>query len=149
MFKLSLSRKTGKKDFNGVPFGQQYFLMSNLHLKNDLELLSFMLQKEYILAKPARDAAAKAKMEAEGVSVTDVPLHEENEWNIRCSKLPLLPMLPVLQWIYRFLKLDFLSSLFSEILTRHCVLTFLFLFSVVDDSDLAVTEVGSSGQLFP
>lgn len=39
-------------------------------------------QREYILAKPARDAAAKAKMEAEAISVTDGPLHEENEWNI-------------------------------------------------------------------
>lgn len=58
-------------------------------------------QREYILAKPARDAAARAKMEAKGVSVTEVPLHEENEWNI----------------------------------------------SVVDDSDLAVTEIGSSGTL--
>ncbi|XVF08701.1 hypothetical protein REPUB_Repub07fG0026100 [Reevesia pubescens] len=40
-------------------------------------------QKEYILAKPARDAAAKAKMEAEAsVAATDVPLHVDNEWNI-------------------------------------------------------------------
>ncbi|KAE8694542.1 Ubiquitin-like modifier-activating enzyme 5 [Hibiscus syriacus] len=40
-------------------------------------------QKEYLLAKPARDAAAKAKMEAEAkVTVADVPLHTDNEWNI-------------------------------------------------------------------
>lgn len=39
-------------------------------------------QKEYILAKPARDAAAKAKMEAEALLVTEVPLHADNEWNI-------------------------------------------------------------------
>jgi len=37
-----------------------------------------------MLAKPARDAAAKAKMEAEAPSTEEVPLHEENEWNIRC-----------------------------------------------------------------
>ena len=40
------------------------------------------LQKEYILAKPARDAAAKAKEEEE-VSVMEVPVHDDNEWNIR------------------------------------------------------------------
>ncbi|XP_022875580.1 ubiquitin-like modifier-activating enzyme 5 [Olea europaea var. sylvestris] len=38
-------------------------------------------QKEYALAKPARDAAAKAKMEAEAPSETKC-LHEDNEWNI-------------------------------------------------------------------
>ncbi|KAI5676574.1 hypothetical protein M9H77_07524 [Catharanthus roseus] len=37
-------------------------------------------QKEYILAKPARDAAAREKMSAE--VLTEGPLHEENEWNI-------------------------------------------------------------------
>lgn len=43
-----------------------------------------MVQKEYNLAKPARDAAAaaKAKMEAEEL-VEPECLHEENEWNIR------------------------------------------------------------------
>ncbi|GAV80774.1 ThiF domain-containing protein [Cephalotus follicularis] len=40
-------------------------------------------QNEYLLAKPARDAAAKAKMEAEASSVVETPLHDENEWNIR------------------------------------------------------------------
>ncbi|XP_037496386.1 ubiquitin-like modifier-activating enzyme 5 isoform X2 [Jatropha curcas] len=39
-------------------------------------------QKEYILAKPARDAAAKAKMEAEALLVTEITLHADNEWNI-------------------------------------------------------------------
>lgn len=39
-------------------------------------------QKEYILAKPARDAAAKAKMEAEASSATECSLHADNEWNI-------------------------------------------------------------------
>ncbi|KAK9278047.1 hypothetical protein L1049_027605 [Liquidambar formosana] len=39
-------------------------------------------QKEYILAKPARDAAAKAKMEADASSTTECPLHDDNEWNI-------------------------------------------------------------------
>ncbi|XVF49626.1 hypothetical protein PTKIN_Ptkin04bG0028600 [Pterospermum kingtungense] len=40
-------------------------------------------QKEYILAKPARDAAAKAKMEAEAsAAAADVPLHADNEWSI-------------------------------------------------------------------
>ena len=41
------------------------------------------MQKEYSLVKPARDAAAKAKMEAEAVSAADCPLHVDNEWNIR------------------------------------------------------------------
>ncbi|XWS47807.1 hypothetical protein CRYUN_Cryun13aG0017100 [Craigia yunnanensis] len=42
-------------------------------------------QKEYILAKPARDAVGKAKMEAEAsaaAATADVPLHVDNEWNI-------------------------------------------------------------------
>ncbi|OWM90593.1 hypothetical protein CDL15_Pgr014896 [Punica granatum] len=38
-------------------------------------------QKEYLLAKPARDAA-KAKMEAETLSAAEGPLHADNEWNI-------------------------------------------------------------------
>lgn len=43
-----------------------------------------VLQKEYILSKPARDAVAKAKMEAEALSTAaDVPIHVDNEWNIR------------------------------------------------------------------
>ncbi|KAF5730951.1 NAD(P)-binding Rossmann-fold superfamily protein [Tripterygium wilfordii] len=42
-------------------------------------------QKEYILAKPSRDAAAKAKMEAEALSAEEEEaLHADNEWNIRC-----------------------------------------------------------------
>lgn len=44
---------------------------------------SFKLQREYILAKPARDAAAKAKMEEEASKVTEIPIHDDNEWNIR------------------------------------------------------------------
>ncbi|KAG7019743.1 Ubiquitin-like modifier-activating enzyme 5 [Cucurbita argyrosperma subsp. argyrosperma] len=39
-------------------------------------------QKEYVIAKPARDAAAKAKMEAEALTVEEIPLHADNEWNI-------------------------------------------------------------------
>ncbi|KAK1259720.1 Ubiquitin-like modifier-activating enzyme 5 [Acorus gramineus] len=37
-------------------------------------------QKEYHLTKPAREAAAKAKMEAE--SLLECPVHIDNEWNI-------------------------------------------------------------------
>ncbi|WOL00938.1 ubiquitin-like modifier-activating enzyme 5 [Canna indica] len=39
-------------------------------------------QKEYLQAKPARDAAAKAKLEAESAKDDDGPLHMDNEWNI-------------------------------------------------------------------
>ncbi|KAJ9140164.1 hypothetical protein P3X46_030844 [Hevea brasiliensis] len=39
-------------------------------------------QKEYLLAKLARDAAAKTKMEAESFLATGIPLHADNEWNI-------------------------------------------------------------------
>lgn len=46
-----------------------------------------MVQKEYIIAKPARDAAAKAKMEAEALTVEEIPLHADNEWNIRCGTI--------------------------------------------------------------
>ncbi|KAL3844309.1 hypothetical protein ACJIZ3_001712 [Penstemon smallii] len=38
-------------------------------------------QKEYALAKPARDAAARAKMEVE-ISLEPECLHEDNDWNI-------------------------------------------------------------------
>ena len=44
----------------------------------------FYLQKEYILAMPARDAALRAKMEAKDFPATEGPLHADNEWNIRC-----------------------------------------------------------------
>lgn len=44
------------------------------------------VQKEFLLVKPARDAALKAKMEAEASSsVTECPLHLDNEWEIRYS----------------------------------------------------------------
>ncbi|KAJ4825132.1 hypothetical protein Tsubulata_041338 [Turnera subulata] len=39
-------------------------------------------QREYILAKPARDAAIKAKMEVEARTTVEMPLHADNEWNI-------------------------------------------------------------------
>lgn len=48
-------------------------------------LLLSTVQKEYMLVKPARDAAAKAKMEAESLSAAECPLHDDNEWNIRYS----------------------------------------------------------------
>ena len=44
----------------------------------------FHVQKEYLLEKPARDAAAKeAKMEAEALAAAECPIHDDNEWNIR------------------------------------------------------------------
>lgn len=39
-------------------------------------------QKEYALVKPSRDAAAKAKLEAEALLHPEVALHTDNEWNI-------------------------------------------------------------------
>uniref|UniRef100_A0A164VXZ2 Ubiquitin-like modifier-activating enzyme 5 n=1 Tax=Daucus carota subsp. sativus TaxID=79200 RepID=A0A164VXZ2_DAUCS len=39
-------------------------------------------QEEYNLTKPARDAAAKAKMDAEALIVTESAMHLDNEWNI-------------------------------------------------------------------
>ncbi|KAL1812387.1 hypothetical protein ACET3Z_022452 [Daucus carota] len=39
-------------------------------------------QEEYNLTKPARDAAAKAKMDAEALIVTESAIHLDNEWNI-------------------------------------------------------------------
>ncbi|XP_076950738.1 ubiquitin-like modifier-activating enzyme 5 [Bidens hawaiensis] len=41
-------------------------------------------QKEYMLIKPARDATLKAKMEEE-LSTIEIPVHADNEWNIRFS----------------------------------------------------------------
>lgn len=43
-------------------------------------------QREYKLDQPARDAAAKLKAEAdaeEASRAAEIPLHDENEWNIR------------------------------------------------------------------
>ncbi|RZB56675.1 Ubiquitin-like modifier-activating enzyme 5 isoform B [Glycine soja] len=62
-------------------------VVAGLLVQNTLKLLLGFGQvspylEEYMLAKPARDAAAKAKMEAEAPSTEEVPLHEENEWNI-------------------------------------------------------------------
>lgn len=39
-------------------------------------------QEEYKLTKPARDAAAKARMDAEALTVTESAVHLDNEWNI-------------------------------------------------------------------
>ncbi|KAI5569465.1 hypothetical protein BDE02_12G078500 [Populus trichocarpa] len=39
-------------------------------------------QKEYLLEKPAGDAAIRAKMEAEALLVPEGPLHADNEWDI-------------------------------------------------------------------
>ncbi|KAJ8553988.1 hypothetical protein K7X08_024666 [Anisodus acutangulus] len=39
-------------------------------------------QKEYVLAQPTRDAAAKAKADSEALSVAENPVHADNEWNI-------------------------------------------------------------------
>jgi ubiquitin-like modifier-activating enzyme 5 len=41
------------------------------------------MQKEYLLEKPAGDAAIRAKMEAEALLVPEGPLHANNEWDIR------------------------------------------------------------------
>ncbi|KAL9335376.1 hypothetical protein Peur_072557 [Populus x canadensis] len=43
-------------------------------------------QKEYLLEKPAGDAAIRAKMEAEALLVPEGPLHADNEWDIRGLK---------------------------------------------------------------
>uniref|UniRef100_A0A0C9QXL9 Ubiquitin-like modifier-activating enzyme 5 n=1 Tax=Wollemia nobilis TaxID=56998 RepID=A0A0C9QXL9_9CONI len=39
-------------------------------------------QQEYIQTKPARDAAAKAKEQAEAATTYSHPIHEDNEWDI-------------------------------------------------------------------
>ncbi|KAI6675776.1 hypothetical protein NL676_003682 [Syzygium grande] len=44
------------------------------------------MQKEYMLAKSSRYAAAKAKMEAKALSVAECHLHVDNEWNISDPK---------------------------------------------------------------
>lgn len=46
-------------------------------------MVTSTLQKEYILAKPTRDAAAKAKADTEALSPAENPVHADNEWNIR------------------------------------------------------------------
>ncbi|KAH8492856.1 hypothetical protein H0E87_022195 [Populus deltoides] len=40
------------------------------------------MRKEYLLEKPAGDAAIRAKMEAEALLVPEGPLHADNEWDI-------------------------------------------------------------------
>ncbi|GLJ49460.1 hypothetical protein SUGI_1047780 [Cryptomeria japonica] len=39
-------------------------------------------QQEYIQMKPARDAAARVREEAEVAAACDLPVHDDNEWNI-------------------------------------------------------------------
>lgn len=72
------------KDFDWFT-ALQLFICNECYVKPGIlrrALIGFLLlQKEYILAKPARDAAAREKMSAE--VLTEGPLHEENEWNIR------------------------------------------------------------------
>lgn len=81
MFQCCLFGETGAQ-------AEQSFCHNPL-LKSVLSNFSIYLwiateQKEYMLVKPARDAAAaaKAKIEAEE-SVEPECLHDDNEWNIR------------------------------------------------------------------
>jgi ubiquitin-like modifier-activating enzyme 5 len=39
-------------------------------------------QREYIQMKPARDAAAKARVESEAACASSLPVHYDNDWNI-------------------------------------------------------------------
>ncbi|KAL2932812.1 Ubiquitin-like modifier-activating enzyme 5 [Bienertia sinuspersici] len=62
-------------------FALPRYLGSISSVCNSLDLFS-ATQKEYMLMKPAREAAAKAKLEAESLLVVDTPIHADNEWNI-------------------------------------------------------------------
>lgn len=79
MFKFSMSWTTGY--MNHVPLLYEwYFTCLKLCL---ICLDPWYMQKEYAQTKPARDALAKAKMEAEASVSKEGPLHMDNEWNIR------------------------------------------------------------------
>jgi hypothetical protein len=47
-------------------------------------------QREYIQMKPARDAAAKARVESEAACASSLPVHYDNDWNIRYLNIALL-----------------------------------------------------------
>ncbi|KAB1223812.1 Ubiquitin-like modifier-activating enzyme 5 [Morella rubra] len=69
------------------PSLSQLTVVAGLLVQNTLKfLLNFgnfsPYLNEYILAMPARDAARRAKMEAEDLLATEGPLHADNEWNI-------------------------------------------------------------------
>lgn len=60
------------------------FLFAIYHLLRNWSLLAW--QREYEAAKPEREAAARAKAAAEAEEASlaaEVPLHNDNEWNIR------------------------------------------------------------------
>ncbi|KAG6519951.1 hypothetical protein ZIOFF_016980 [Zingiber officinale] len=85
-------------------------------------------QEEYLQAKPAREAAAKAKLEVES-SENDGPLHVDNEWNISS------------QMSVRFLRLDFLLT---PLYTSR-----VFNISVVDDKEIETINASSSSAALP
>lgn len=71
-----------------------YFALVDLLVSDcgfNLETLSIP-QKEYILARPAREAEAKAKMEAKALLPEETPLHADNEWNIRYSSSAMMQL---------------------------------------------------------
>lgn len=69
--------------YNGHGHTNEEASVFDIQLKFDILLSSTTLQKEYILAKPTRDAAAKAKADKEALSAPEYPVHADNEWNIR------------------------------------------------------------------
>lgn len=91
-WKLLLSAVRLQSEFSIVSLrtcvSQTWHLFNKVDVKReDAELrCTAYLQHEYEANKPARDAAAKAKAEAnaeEASRAAEVPLHTENEWNIR------------------------------------------------------------------
>lgn len=85
MLQYSLLRMSGKDKCLVV----QILLVWKTPRASFTSLLNFGVlcwQKEFEANKPARDAAAKAKAEAdaeEASRAAEVPLHSANEWNIR------------------------------------------------------------------
>jgi len=43
-------------------------------------------QREYIQLKPAKDAAAKARAEAEAACASNLSVHDDNKWNISVAQ---------------------------------------------------------------
>ncbi|MCD7451098.1 hypothetical protein HAX54_009546 [Datura stramonium] len=62
----------------------------DIQLSSDICMMTSTLQKEYILAKPTEDAAAR-KQGMEALSATENPVHADNEWNIKSESFKSYP----------------------------------------------------------
>jgi len=74
-------------------------------------------------SKPARDAAAKAKMEAEASAASEGPVHQDNEWNIRYTIPHQLQFIFTQAVIYLCPRLPFIYVSLTFFVQDKCIAT--------------------------